>query len=119
MSEYFINGKPYWYHICPFCLKREAVIFGEGLVRACRFCGARWDECNVTDGRFIEPKCDMHMKESPIMGVTHIAWKFAESVSIAAKQEVKKEEKVVSEPKALQVFSFEGKETRVVMKDGL
>ena len=117
MDKYDDHGMTYWRCICPFCGEREAVLFRDGLLRSCRFCGAQWDEY-VTTGRFVESKCDMSMKESPIMGVTYIPWKFAASASVAEKQEVLKEEKKMSESKALQVFSFEGKETRVVDVNG-
>ena len=68
MSDYDDKGRPYWHCICPFCGEREAVLFGDGLSRTCRVCGARWDEF-ITMGRFIEPRCSRRMQESPIAGV--------------------------------------------------
>lgn len=116
MSDYDDKGRPYWHCICPFCGEREAVLFGDGLSRTCRVCGARWDEF-ITMGRFIEPRCSRRMQESPIAGVHHIPWHFAQDQNVEEPKAIETTEKEETHmSKELQVFSFEEKKVRVVMK---
>lgn len=118
MSDYDDKGRPYWHCICPFCGEREAVLFGDGLSRTCRVCGARWDEF-ITMGRFIEPRCSRRMQESPIAGVHHIPWHFAQDQNVEEPKAIETTEKEETQmSKELQVFSFEERETRVTMVKG-
>jgi prophage antirepressor-like protein len=110
MEKYDDHGNPYWHCICPFCGKKEAVLFKEGLSRTCRFCGVHWDEC-ITNGRFVEAKGCARILESRITGVVHIPWKFAQNAENSVETESKKEVTEVSETKALQIVKsveFEG-----------
>ncbi len=117
MAEYYDEeGRPYWSRICPFCGEREAVRFEDGLLRACRGCGAKWLEWRGLV-RLIEPKCDKVILESSITGVHHIPWRFVQAQSAEEPKAIEttvKEETQMS--RELQVFSFEEKKVRVVMK---
>lgn len=119
MAEYYDEeGRPYWSRICPFCGEREAVLFEDGLSRACRVCGARWLEWRGLV-RLIEPKCGKVILASPITGVHHVPWRFAQTQNVEepkATEMTEKEEIQMS--KELQVFSFEEKKVRVVMVEG-
>ena len=77
MSSYYIKGRPYYLWICPFCGKREAVLWEDGLSRSCRFCGVRWNEW-AGEVRLIEAKCNMQMQKSYISGVENIPFNFAQ-----------------------------------------
>lgn len=119
MAEYYDEeGRPYWCRICPFCGEREAVLFGDGLSRTCRVCGARWLEWRGLV-RLIEPKCAKAILESSITGVHHIPWRFAQTQNVEEPKAIETTEKEETQmSKELQVFSFEERETRVTMVKG-
>lgn len=118
MSDYDDKGRPYWHCICPFCGEREAVLFEDGLSRTCRVCGVRWLEWRGLV-RLIEPKCGKVILASPITGVHHIPWHFAQDQNVEEPKAIETTEKEETQmPKELQVFSFEERETRVTMVKG-
>jgi prophage antirepressor-like protein len=60
----------------------------------------------------------MSIRESGVTGVDQIYWRFTNNADTTVNLETVKQEKTVAKTKALQIFSFEGKETRVVDVNG-
>ena len=71
INEYNSCGKVHWHCICPFCGRKEAVLFGTEIERSCRFCKAQWNEVAALT-RFIEAKLNMEIQESYITGVINL-----------------------------------------------
>lgn len=108
-KAYDYKNRPYWHYICPCCGKREAVLFGEEYSRACQYCGAKWNE-HITLARFIDVKTNHDLiADSGIAGVSLMPWPYKSEAHVSVVKEGE-----VSMTKALQVFAFEGRETRVV-----
>jgi prophage antirepressor-like protein len=100
--------------------------------RTCRFCGARWLEI-ITTARFVDMRSDHEIDELRIPGVRQVTASISlprspektvathtpvePTQTSQSKIEDEKEAIEVSKSKALQVFTFNDRQVRVVMKD--
>lgn len=63
--------RPYWWHICPFCGARDAVLIREE-DRYCKACHAAWTE-SIALGRFIRVPEGRELLSSEVGGVSYVA----------------------------------------------